>query len=254
MEGVIYVGSRSNHRIDVMLAELMCDALESLGVKVTNSLSSENIKAAIVFNGLAFGNDKVLKTLDALGVPIFYMVDDIDIEVPTGYKNMKIVHQFNGYKSDYYFPIAELLVFHKLWDTNTFKDSKLIDYFYGGTYKARRDYSPLNKLSNILLVGDSKEWDKFELSTRLSTIRDMDSLYTIMGVCKNTIIVYDEAHFGLGTTLRFYEAAMLNMDVYVFNEDEEYKLYTTSDIKQMVSKEKVLLKIKGLLWNIQQLM
>lgn len=254
MEGIIYVGSRSNHRIDVMLAELMSDALKSIRVKVTNCLHQANIKAAIVFNGLEYNNDIVLKTLDALGVPIFYMVDDIDIEVPTKYKNLKIVHQFNGYRSDYYFPIAELLVFHKLWDTNKYKDSKMISHFYGGTYKARRDYSPLDRQHNLLLVGDSPEWDNFGLSTRLPTIRDMDSLYAVMGLCNNTFIVYDEAHFGLGTTLRFYEAAMLDMYIYVFDKKGGHKLYTPSDIKQMVSKEKVLLKIKGLLWNIQQLM
>lgn len=254
MEGLIYVGSRSNHRIDVMLAELMSDALMYLGIEITNSLNSANIKAAIVFNGLEYQNDKVLKTLDALGVPIFYMVDDIDIEIPKGYKNLKIVNQFTGHTKDYYFPIAELLVFHKLWNTNTYKDSKLISYFYGGTYKDRRDYSPLHKVNSFLLVGDSEKWDTFTNASRMPTIRDMDTLYTVMGLCKNTYIVYDEAHFGLGTTLRFYEAAMLDMNVYVFNKEGEYKFYTPSDIKQLVSKEKVLLKIKGLLWNIQQLM
>ena len=75
-----------------------------------------------------------------------------------------------------------------------------------------------------------------------------------MRLCKNTAIVYDELHYGNGLPLRFFEAALCNMNVFVFDEKGDYIFYTAEQIKQLYTKKQTVSKIKGLMWNIKQLM
>lgn len=262
----IFVGSRTDHRIDVMLADLFSSALHLCGINYTNVLDDE-FNLAIVFNGIEKDGDIVLNTLLARNIPTVYMADDVDIPLPK-HSNILLVSQFSGYNIQ--FPIAELLVFHKLWDTNLDKDIVHISFydgtlkasnrkyknFYGGTFKDRRDYTPLYELPKLLIVGDDDRWKEVNKNAEiLPTIRDMDELYKVMSTCESTHIVYDEEHYGRGNTLRLYEAAMCGLRCFIW--DKNYFadcVYTPKEIKNLVNKENVLLKVKGLLWTIQQQM
>ena len=164
------------------------------------------------------------------------------------------------------FPIAELLTLHKNWDLVRKETKRPFEWFYGGTVKQRRQYdvffnNSMVRHNNMLLAGDDEEWDYIanvnsasSAISRVATIRDLDTLYNIMRLCKNTAIVYDELHYGNGLPLRFFEAALCNMNVFVFDEKGDYIFYTAEQIKQLYTKKQTVSKIKGLMWNIKQLM
>ena len=166
------------------------------------------------------------------------------------------------------FPIAELLTLHKDWGITRLDTKKPFEWFYGGTVKPRRYYDAFFNNSmvrhcNMLLAGDDNDWDYVaningtadnSAISRIATIRDLDTLYNIMRLCKNTAIVYDELHYGNGLPLRFFEAALCNMNVFVFDEKGDYIFYTAEQIKQLYTKKQTVSKIKGLMWNIKQLM
>ena len=114
---------------------------------------------------------------------------------------------------------------------------------------------------NMLLAGDDEEWDYIanvhevqSAISRVDTIRDLDTLYNIMRLCKNTALVYDEKHFGKGMPLRFFEAALCGMGVFVFDSQGDYIFYTHKQIKHLYTKQQTINKVKGLVWNIKQLM
>ena len=255
----LFIGSRNNHRINTMMVDLFVTALQDIqqeercNLFYTTSIKElDRVNAAIVFNGET-KDDKLIDLLNSKGIPIFYMYDDVDIEIPD--KIDYLVSQFKGYKADLLFPVAELLVFHKLWDSGV-KYNKCIEHFYGGTFKERRDYSVFNNLGkSMILAGDDSRWDSTNtLASRLPTLRDMGVLYSTMAMCNNTHIVYDPNHYGKGNTLRMYEGAMLGLDVIVWDETGNVEnIYHPSVIKNLVSKESTRLKVKGLLWNILQL-
>lgn len=256
----LFIGSRNNHRINTMMVDLFITALQDIqreersNLFYTTSIKElDRVNAAIVFNGET-KDDKLIDLLSNKGIPIFYMYDDVDIEIPD--KIDYLVSQFKGYKADLLFPVAELLVFHKLWDSNV-KYNKCIGHFYGGTFKERRDYSVLGSIGkSMVITGDDIRWDNVNTyASRLPTIRDMNMLYSTMALCANTHIVYDPNHYGLGNTLRVYEGAMLDLDVLVYNENGLIEhIYKPKVIKSLVNKESTRLKVKGLLWNISQLM
>ena len=104
----LFIGSRNTHRINTMMVDLFIQALKDIQLELTNlglpyftfttaTNKLEDVNAAIIFNGES-KDDKLIDLLASKEIPIFYMYDDVDIEVPT--KVNYLVSQFEGYKSD----------------------------------------------------------------------------------------------------------------------------------------------------------
>ena len=265
---VIHIVTLNQHRCNKLIASLLSEALLLAGHAVVNNINQKDIDFIIAINGAAdITTEDIVESIRETGKKVVLFCDDVDI--PKAYDANVYVKQFfdDMVTSDsIQFPIAELLTLHKDWNLLRKETKRPFEWFYGGTVKPRRYYDAffnnnMVRHTTMLLAGDDEEWDYIanvhevqSAISRVDTIRDLDTLYNIMRLCKNTAIVYDELHYGNGLPLRFFEAALCNMNVFVFDEKGDYIFYTAEQIKQLYTKKQTVSKIKGLLWNIKQLM
>ena len=268
---VIHVVTLNQHRCNALIASLLRGALLLAGHVVVSDITHKDIDFIIAINGAVDNTTAdIVENIRESHKKVALFIDDVDI--PPAYAAADVyVEQF--FKDDedincisIQFPIAELLTLHKDWCITRQETKKPFEWFYGGTVKQRRYYdaffnNSMVRHNNMLLAGDDEEWDYIanvnaasSAISRVATIRDLDTLYNIMRLCKNTAIVYDELHYGNGLPLRFFEAALCNMNVFVFDEKGDYIFYTAGQIKQLYTKKQTVSKIKGLMWNIKQLM
>lgn len=265
---VIHVVTLNQHRCNALIASLLKEALLLAGHAVVSNINQKDIDFIIAINGAVDSTtEDIIENIRETGKPVALFYDDVDI-LPAYEANIYVKQFFADIQAsnDIQFPIAELLTLHKDWDLVRKETKRPFEWFYGGTVKQRRDYdkffgNSFVKHTNMLLAGDDEEWDYIANTnkansaiSRIGTIRDLDTLYNIMRLCKNTALVYDEKHFGKGMPLRFFEAALCNMNVFVFDEKGDYIFYTAEQIKQLYTKKQTVSKIKGLMWNIKQLM
>jgi hypothetical protein len=239
----ILVTSLTDHRIDVQLAKWFCIGLDELCIEYTTDIE-DDCRLCIMFNGLS--TESSLNKLEFIAerMPVVYMYDDCDMQIPSGVK--LVASQFTN-AGDIYFPIAELAVLDKLWENPIIKPNHF-NIFYGGTFKARRDYTKVPNNHNTLLVGNDKGWDKWDGTTRLPTIKDMNLLYHIMAMCRQTLIVPDKAHDNINMPLRAFEGVFTDTDVLWYGDT----IITPKQMKVLYTKEKTLRLIKELVCNIQQ--
>lgn len=266
---VIHIVTLNQHRCNKLIASLLKEALLLAGHAVVSDITHKDIDFIIAINGaVASTTEDIVESIRETGKKVVLFCDDVDI--PPAYAADVYVEQFfkDGDRNciSIQFPIAELLTLHKDWDLLRKETKRPFGWFYGGTVKQRRQYEPffnnsMVRHTTMLLAGDDEEWDYIanvnaagSNISRIATIRDLDTLYNIMRLCKNTAIVYDELHYGNGLPLRFFEAALCNMNVFVFDEKRDYIFYTAEQIKQLYTKKQTVSKIKGLVWNIKQLM
>ena len=278
---IIHVVTLNQHRCNALIASLLKEALLLAGHAVVSDITHKDIDFIIAINGAVDNTTAdIVENIRESHKKVALFIDDVDI--PPAYGADVYVEQFFKDGADVYiekffkdgdrncisiqFPIAELLTLHKDWGITRQETKKPFEWFYGGTVKQRRCYdaffnNSMVRHSNMLLAGDDEEWDYIanvnaasSAVSRVATIRDLDTLYNIMRLCKNTAIVYDELHYGNGLPLRFFEAALCNMNVFVFDEKGDYIFYTAEQIKQLYTKKQTVSKIKGLMWNIKQLM
>jgi len=95
----------TNHRLDIMLANWFCSALDELHIPYTTEAYGSYDKA-IVFNGVLTPDSQVyLNIINERAEEVFYMVDDCDLEVPD---NVTVVTQFNN-SEDIFFNIDTTL-------------------------------------------------------------------------------------------------------------------------------------------------
>ena len=267
---IIHVVTLNQHRCNALIASLLREALLLAGHAVVSDITHKDIDFIIAINGAVDNTTAdIVESIRESHKKVALFIDDVDI--PPAYDADVYVEQF--FKDDkdincisIQFPIAELLTLHKDWGITRLDTKKPFEWFYGGTVKQRRYYdeffnNSMVRHNNMLLAGDDEEWDYIanvnaasSAISRVATIRDLDTLYNIMRLCKNTAIVYDELHYGNGLPLRFFEAALCNMNVFVFDEKGDYIFYTAEQIKQLYTKKQTVSKIKGLMWNIKQLM
>lgn len=265
---VIHIVTLNQHRCNKLIASLLKEALLLAGHAVVNNINQKDIDFIIAINGAAdITTEDITESIRETGKKVVLFCDDVDI--PKAYDANVYVEQFFDDMLTFdsiQFPIAELLTLHKDWGITRLDTKKPFEWFYGGTVKPRRYYdaffnNSMIRHTTMLLAGDDEEWDYIanvnaasSAISRVATIRDLDTLYNIMRLCKNTAIVYDELHYGNGLPLRFFEAALCNMNVFVFDEKGDYIFYTAEQIKQLYTKKQTVSKIKGLMWNIKQLM
>ena len=269
---IIHVVTLNQHRCNALIASLLREALLLAGHTVYSDITHKDIDFIIAINGAVDNTtEDIVENIRESHKKVALFIDDVDI--PHAYDADVYVEQF--FKDDkdincisIQFPIAELLTLHKDWGITRQETKKPFEWFYGGTVKQRRYYdaffnNSMVRHTNMLLAGDDSDWDYVaninvtadnSAISRIATIRDLDTLYNIMRLCKNTAIVYDELHYGNGLPLRFFEAALCNMNVFVFDEKGDYIFYTAEQIKQLYTKKQTVSKIKGLMWNIKQLM
>ena len=265
---IIHVVTLNQHRCNKLIASLLSEALLLAGHAVVSSINQKDIDFIIAINGAVDSTtEDIIENIRETGKPVALFYDDVDI-LPAYEANIYVKQFFAGIQAsnDIQFPIAELLTLHKDWGLVRKETKRPFEWFYGGTVKQRRQYEPffnnsMVRHTTMLLAGDDEEWDYIanvhevqSAISRVDTIRDLDTLYSIMRLCKNTAIVYDELHYGNGLPLRFFEAALCNMNVFVFDEKGDYIFYTAEQIKQLYTKKQTVSKIKGLMWNIKQLM
>ena len=196
----------SNHRIDVMMAEWIRKALS------VNEVYDYDV--LIVTNG--FLNPTVVKEMQEAPLAI-YMWDDYDLPVPDGVKVICQAKDLWGRspKDTVYFPISQLACMSDLWH-NPYISDKKFKLVYGGTYKKVREEEYVKHIVNdpsTLLMGNDKEWDRWDKTTRLPTIKDMDVLYNIMSMGTYTLILSDPKHDNNSVPLRFYESKFSNLGV-----------------------------------------
>ena len=267
---IIHVVTLNQHRCNALIASLLKEALLLAGHAVVSDITHKDIDFIIAINGAVDNTTAdIVENIRESHKKVALFIDDVDI--PHAYDADVYVEQFFKDYEDIncisiQFPIAELLTLHKDWGITRLDTKKPFEWFYGGTVKQRRYYdaffnNSMVRHNNMLLAGDDEEWDYIanvnaasSAISRVATIRDLDTLYNIMRLCKNTAIVYDELHYGNGLPLRFFEAALCNMNVFVFDEKGDYIFYTAEQIKQLYTKKQTVSKIKGLMWNIKQLM
>lgn len=265
---IIHVVTLNQHRCNALIASLLKEALLLAGHAVVSDITHKDIDFIIAINGAVDNTtEDIVENIRETGKKVVLFCDDVDI--PKAYGANVYVKQFfdDMLTSDsIQFPIAELLTLHNDWDLLRKETKRPFEWFYGGTVKQRRQYEPffnnnMVRHTTMLLAGDDEEWDYIanvhevqSAISRIATIRDLDTLYNIMRLCKNTAIVYDELHYGNGLPLRFFEAALCDMNVFVFDEKGDYIFYTAEQIKQLYTKKQTVSKIKGLMWNIKQLM
>ena len=266
---IIHVVTLNQHRCNALIASLLKEALLLAGHAVVSDITHKDIDFIIAINGAVDNTTAdIVESINETHKKVALFIDDVDI--PPAYDADVYVEQFfrDGDRNciAIQFPIAELLTLHKDWGLVRKETKRPFEWFYGGTVKQRRQYEPffnnsMVRHTTMLLAGDDEEWDYIanvhevqSAISRVDTIRDLDTLYNIMRLCKNTALVYDEKHFGNGLPLRFFEAALCNMNVFVFDEKGDYIFYTAEQIKQLYTKKQTVSKIKGLMWNIKQLM
>ena len=266
---IIHVVTLNQHRCNALIASLLREALLLAGHAVVSDITHKDIDFIIAINGAVdITTEDIVESIRESHKKVALFIDDVDI--PHAYDADVYVEQFfkdvDRTRISIQFPIAELLTLHKDWGITRQETKKPFEWFYGGTVKQRRYYdaffnNSMVRHNNMLLAGDDEEWDYIanvhaasSAISRIATIRDLDTLYNIMRLCKNTAIVYDELHYGNGLPLRFFEAALCNMNVFVFDEKGSYIFYTAEQIKQLYTKKQTVSKIKGLMWNIKQLM
>ena len=260
----IGVYTMNKHRCNTMLASMLVKALGELNHEVYTAIDTTvKLDYAIVLNGTK--DIECISRLDMLqasNTPIVLFIDDVDIpSIDILHKALvfpKIfVTQFiSDLASSIQFPIAELLTMDDRW-VAPIKEVKCkpFTWFYGGTFKDRREYKAfftdaMLRNANILLTGDSESWDIITTHlnnvARVGTIRDLDTLYDMMSLCKNTVIVYDEKHYNKGTTLRFFEAAMLGLAVWVYDEKGVATCFNADSIRKLYTRELFLEKLNVL--------
>ena len=269
---IIHVVTLNQHRCNALIASLLKEALFLAGHTAVSDITHKDIDFIIAINGVVDNTTAdIVENIRESHKKVALFIDDVDI--PHAYDADVYVEQF--FKDDkdincisIQFPIAELLTLHKDWGITRLDTKKPFEWFYGGTVKQRRYYdaffnNSMVRHTNMLLAGDDSDWDYVaninvtadnSAISRIATIRDLDTLYNIMRLCKNTAIVYDELHYGNGLPLRFFEAALCNINVFVFDRNGDYIFYTAEQIKQLYTKKQTVSKIKGLMWNIKQLM
>ena len=265
---IIHVVTLNQHRCNALIASLLREALLLAGHAVVSDITHKDIDFIIAINGAVDNTTAdIVENIREAHKKVALFIDDVDI--PHAYDADVYVEQFftdDMNCSSIQFPIAELLTLHKDWGITRQETKKPFEWFYGGTVKQRRYYdaffnNSMVRHNNMLLAGDDEEWDYIanvnsasSAISRVATFRYLDTLYNIMRLCKNTAIVYDELHYGNGLPLRFFEAALCNMNVFVFDEKGDYIFYTAEQIKQLYTKKQTVSKIKGLMWNIKHLM
>ena len=265
---VIHIVTLNQHRCNKLIASLLSEALLLAGHAVVSNINQKDIDFIIAINGAVDSTtEDIVENIRETGKKVVLFCDDVDI--PKAYDANVYVNQFFDdtlASNIIQFPIAELLTLHKDWDLVRKETKRPFEWFYGGTVKQRRQYEPffnnnMVRHTTMLLAGDDEEWDYIanvhevqSAISRIDTIRDLDTLYNIMRLCKNTALVYDEKHFGKGMPLRFFEAALCGMGVFVFDSQGEYIFYTPKQIKHLYTKQQTINKVKGLVWNIKQLM
>ena len=266
---IIHVVTLNQHRCNALIASLLKEALLLAGHAVVSDITHKDIDFIIAINGAVDNTtEDIVENIRESHKKVALFIDDVDI--PPAYDADVYVEQFfkDGDRNciPIQFPIAELLTLHKDWGITRLDTKKPFEWFYGGTVKPRRYYdaffnNSMVRHNNMLLAGDDEEWDYIanvnsasSAISRVATIRDLDTLYNIMRLCKNTALVYDEKHFGKGMPLRFFEAALCGMGVFVFDSQGDYIFYTHKQIKHLYTKQQTINKVKGLVWNIKQLM
>ena len=265
---VIHIVTLNQHRCNALIASLLKEALLLAGHAVASNINQKDIDFIIAINGAVDSTtEDIIENIRETGKPVALFYDDVDI-LPAYEANIYVKQFFADIQAsnDIQFPIAELLTLHKDWASVKKETKRPFEWFYGGTVKERRDYdkffnNSMVRHTTMLLAGDDEEWDYIanvneaqSAISRISTIRDLDTLYNIMRLCKNTALVYDEKHFGKGMPLRFFEAALCGMGVFVFDSQGDYIFYTPKQIKHLYTKQQTINKVKGLVWNIKQLM
>ena len=265
---IIHVVTLNQHRCNKLIASLLKEALLLAGHAVVSSITHKDIDFIIAINGAVDNTTAdIIENIRETGKPVALFYDDVDI-LPAYEANIYVKQFFADIQAsnDIQFPIAELLTLHKDWTSIKKETKRPFEWFYGGTVKQRRHYEPffnnnMVRHTTMLLAGDDEEWDYIanvhevqSAISRVDTIRDLDTLYNIMRLCKNTALVYDEKHFGKGMPLRFFEAALCGMGVFVFDSQGDYIFYTHKQIKHLYTKQQTINKVKGLVWNIKQLM
>jgi hypothetical protein len=238
METSILVTTLNNHRNNEQAKFLIVKALNKLGYEVdTNFDNTKDYKLSIVWNS----QQEYFTLLDEIkhrSKTVLYMYVDNDLPIPNG---VEVISQFSN-TSEYWFPISELAVFHHFWN-NPIVSPKKFKYFYGGTFKPRRDYSVLPNTEELLLCGDDTRWDMVSKATRFPTIRDMNILYSLMALCETTYIVPDPTHNKINTPTRLFEGVFTNCYVV----DMDGKIYSPEDIKSIYNEEYVLDELKNLM-------
>ena len=265
---VIHIVTLNQHRCNKLIASLLSEALLLAGHAVVSNINQKDIDFIIAINGAVDSTtEDIIENIRETGKPVALFYDDVDI-LPAYEANIYVKQFFADIQAsnDIQFPIAELLTLHKDWTSVKKETKRPFEWFYGGTVKERRAYdkffnNSMVRHTTMLLAGDDEEWDYIanvneaqSAISRISTIRDLDTLYNIMRLCKNTALVYDEKHFGKGMPLRFFEAALCGMGVFVFDSQGDYIFYTAEQIKHLYTKQQTINKVKGLVWNIKQLM
>jgi len=238
----IKVTSMSGHRIDVMIAEWAKRALLLVGEEIVEDDSYDVI---IVTNG--FLNDRLVMEMTDAQYAI-YMWDDYDLPVT---KNTGVICQAKngwGRLDTEYFPIAQLAVFDKLWD-KPIAAFKYYDLVYGGTYKKIREEQYKKHIPNnptTLLIGNDKEWDAWDKTTRLPTIKNMDALYKVMAMATYTLILEDPKHNGVSVPLRYYEAKFCNISALPVSD----KVFGNMEVTHSLDKLDVATRFKETIWKL----
>ena len=229
----ILVTSATDHRIDVQFVGWMCKALKELNIETTLNVGDTYDKA-IIFNGVL--DTESMHKIDYINHKcpgnVYYMYDDCDLAIPP---DVNVLSQFNN-KYGNYFPISTLAIMSKYWDKPIVKN-KVYSTFYGGTFKSRRDYSIIPNVKSTLLVGDDKRWDKFDNTTRLPTIRDMELVYHIMATCSNTLIVSDPMHNDINVPLRAFECVFTSCHLYTYKGE----MFSADELRSRLYRKNLLL-------------
>jgi len=237
----VKVISMSEHRIDVMMAEWVKKALVLVGEEIVTT----DYDILIVTNG--FLNSKVVQEMQDAPLAI-YMWDDYDLPVPEGVKVISQAKDLWGRSAEdtVYFPISQLACMSDLW-VNPYTANKKFNLVYGGTYKEVREEEYNKHIvnnSSTLLIGNDSRWNKWDKTTRIPTIKNMDILYNILSMCKYTLILSDPKHNNNSVPLRFYESKFSNLSVIPASEG------ILDGVSNRLDRREVAQNLKEIIWKL----
>ena len=198
----IFIGSISEHRIDVRMAKYMTTALES----TYEIVDAEEADLLLIING--FLDDKYLVELSKTK-PVLYFVDDHTLPILPG---SVVVSQFFN-DGDIRFLLSELMFFDVRFDKKVVAD-RIHKLAYWGHEKPERKAYYKKYLANkhsSLLIG---EWDK-DRATVIPYTRDLDEMYDLLQAGTFTYVFGDEYHNGRNYPWRIHEALMCGLVPYV---------------------------------------
>lgn len=233
--------SMSGHRIDVMMAEWVKRALSLVSVEIV----TKYYDVLIVTNGVL--NSKIVQEMQDAPLAI-YMWDDYDLPVPEKVKVLSQAKDLWGRFTEdtTYFPISQLACMSDLW-LNPYVSDKKFNLVYGGTYKKVREEeynSHIINNSDTLLIGSDIRWNKWDKTTRIPTVKNMDILYNILSMCRYTLILSDPKHDNNSIPLRFYESKFSNLSVIPTSEG------ILDGVSKVLDRKKVAQNLKDVIWKL----